>query len=83
MFDRGAGDSMIDAIPHPIKMAANGAAYIFTATSVIGTWFQLVQPIVAVFAGLAGGTWACMQAYDWTQKKLRGHRKWCKRKEQQ
>lgn len=53
------------------KPTLNAAAYAGVGTSVFGSFFEWVQPGVAVFAGVAGGAWACLQIYDW----WRGRRK--------
>lgn len=45
-------------------LAAAGVGY-----SAVGTWLDFAQPFVAVFAGLAGGVWACIQIYAWFKKR--------------
>lgn len=47
--------------------SAAGIAY-----SAVGTWLGFAQTIVAIFAGLAGGTWACIQVYSWYKNRGKG-----------
>lgn len=37
--------------------------------SAAGTFLGFAQTVVAIFSGLAGGTWACIQIYKWLKRR--------------
>lgn len=57
---------MFDRLQHAAK---NGAVIGATGLSALNPWLDLIQPAVAVFAGLAGGIYACLQIYTWIKNK--------------